>query len=402
MLSGDKADGEKPNVSKFQAKFLEFSQKKLGEETKTGEGGVKQEPGVGPIATLLNDRQQTIKTEGDGSETHTPSAPGTPMTPAGSGAVGPAQYAPGAPSPHQTAMYGQPSPSGMPSPKVMPSPKSQPSPRTPNEGQFGQQPSPFSQHSVQSPFSPNTNPASAPQSPYAGTNPGTQSPFAIPSSAGQAVPVLMGQGSPLPTSYSPSHTPPTAFPMQRSPRANVHGQPGQFLPGQFPHGYMQGPSPPRGMVPGHTGHPFNQPGMRQQIPGIRPPTSLPLSQQQLLPGQSQGQGDLTSPGMRPMHPGMRLERPQFLPGIPPTSPGKPCQSQMFPGMPSMRATTPGPQSPQPFMSQQNIVHSATMGTVATAASTITTTATQGRTALLQDQPLLIQDLLEQVYLKHLN
>jgi hypothetical protein len=72
---------------------------------------------------------------------------------------------------------------------------------------------------------------------------------------------------------------------------------------------------------------------------------------------------------------------------------------VFPGMSGMRASTPGSQPPQSFMSQQNIVHSASMGTMATTGSTVTTSTGQGRTALLQDQPLLIQDLLEQVQLK---
>lgn len=391
MILGDKGEVEKQGVSEFQAKFLEFSQKKQGqnEEAKAaGDANKKQQEAS---------QAQAVKTESvDGSEARTPSAPGTPMTPS----MAPGQYTHGAPSPHQAAMYGQPSPSGMPSPKIMPSPKSQPSPRTPGEGQFPQQPSPFSQHSMQSPFSPSaTATASAPQSPYAGTNPGTQSPFAVPAS--QSVPVMKGQGSPLPTSHSPSHTPPAAFPMQRSPRANVPGQPVQYPQGQFQQGYMQGPPPPRGMVPGQTGHPFNQTGVRQQIPGIRPPTSLPLPQQQLLPGQPQVSGDMTSPGMRPMHPGMRLERPGF-PGHPPTSPGKPGQGQagVFPGMPGLRASTPGSQPPQSFMSQ-NTAHSAGMVAMASAASTVTTSTGQSRSTLLQDQPLLIQDLLEQVQLKSL-
>lgn len=348
----------------------------------------KQEPGK--VAPSLS-RQQSLKDIGDTGETKAPSTPGTPLTPADASMMRVGPHSAGVPSPHQSGVYGQPSP-GMPSPKIMPSPKSQPSPRTPGETHIGQQQSPFSQHSIQSPFSPSAQPtASAPQSPYAGSVPKSQSPFALPTVSGQQASAMIGQGSPLPTSYSPAHTPPTVFPVQRSPRANVPQQ-GQFPQGQFPPGFQ-----PRGMVPGQTAMPFNQAGMRQPVPGVRPTNSLPMSQQQMIAQGSDPRPEMATQGMRPMHPGMRLERPPY-PGHPPSSPGKPGQGQapgsMYPGMPGMRASTPGS---QPFMNQPGVGHPGGMvSTATTGAPAVTTTATQGRTPLLQDQPLLIQDLLEQV------
>ena len=326
---------------------------------------------MGHIAALLQNRPQSGKAEGGESmdsqkAARTPTTPGTPMTPTDQAGLRPAQYPQGVASPH--GVYAQPSPSGLPSPKVMPSPKSQPSPRTPGEAQIAQQQSPFSQHSTHSPFSPQaTTPTSAPQSPYSGK---TQSPFAVPgSSTNQSVTTVLSQGSPAGPSYSPAHTPPATFPVQRSPRPQ--GPP--FMQGPFHQGQMQGA---RGLGPVQAQHAF---GIRQQIAGMRPPTSLSVSQQS--PGPT---GELPSPGIRGMHP-----RPPF-PGHPGSSPGKP--GQMYPGM-----RAPGQPTGQQFISQQIMAHGQVPGTTVTASSTVTTTtASTGRPSLLEDQPLLIQDLLEQV------
>lgn len=330
-------------------------------------------------------RQHSMKDLSESGDTKAPSTPGTPLTPVDPNLMRTGPYSAGVPSPHQAGAYAIPSP-GMPSPKVMPSPKSQPSPRTPGEGHFAQQPSPFSQ---QSPFSPSAQAtASAPQSPYAGPVPKSQSPFAMPSVSGQPTTAMIGQGSPVPTSYSPAHTPPMAFPMQRSPRANLQ-QPGQFPQGQFQPGFQA-----RGMAPGQAGLQYNQAGMRQPL--VRPPSSLPMSQQQMVGQPTDQRPEMATSGIRPVHPGMRLERPQYA-GHPPTSPGKPGQGQMpgamYPGMPGMRASTPGA---QPFMSQQGMVHPASHVSTATSGAT-PATSSSARTPLLQDQPLLIQDLLEQVF-----
>ena len=371
-------DERQKNITKFQAQFIGFSQR-------LQEAG-KQEPGK--VGAPLS-RQQSLKDMSDAGDTKAPSTPGTPLTPADPNLMRTGPYSAGVPSPHQPGSRAQPSP-GMPSPKIMPSPKSMPSPRTPGEGHYGQQPSPFSQHSIQSPFSPSGQAThSAPQSPYAGSVQKSQSQFAMPSVSSQPSSAMIGQGSPVPTSYSPAHTPPTSFPMQRSPRANLPVQPGQFPQGQFPPGFQA-----RGMTP--AGIPFNQIGMRQQVPGVRPPSSLPMSQQQLAGIPLDQRPDMGNPGMRQMHPGMRLERPQFQ-GHPPSSPGKPGPGQMpagmFPGMPGMRVPTPGSQA---FMSQQQAMqHPASLvATATTGANPATSSAS--RTPLLQDQPLLIQDLLEQV------
>ncbi|XP_052804919.1 histone-lysine N-methyltransferase 2D-like isoform X3 [Mya arenaria] len=369
VTDGKQTEDNKKSVNPFQAQFMKFS----GEE-KDGKGpnDIKQEPG--------NNQPSSAKKEGEeAGESKPSSCPGTPATPgdpnllrSGPGSVTYQSGVPSVPSPHMGLNQQSP---GMPSPsqKVMQSPKSQPSPRTPGDGQMAQQQSPFSQHSVQSPF-PAAQTPSAPQSPYAGSMPKSQSPFAMPEVSTQSLPAMMGQGSPVPNAYSPSHTPPINLPMQRSPRAAVPSSgpfPGQ---GQF----QQQSFPMRNLVPGQLGHPpFPHAGMRPGLPGVRPPTSLPLSQSH---SQIAGSGPLVE--MRAMHPGMLHQ----FPSQPPMSPGKPGQAQMYPGLGGLRASTPGSQPPQPYISQPG---------APTTTGTATQTTSQGRAQLLQEQPLLIQDLLEQ-------
>ena len=429
-------DGEKPGpVSEFQAKFLEFSQRKQATDKKEAESDLKkQEAGVSHIAAILQNaeragRPHSVKSEGaEGRESHTPTTPGTPMTPTGQDpnaimtARAQGQFGPGVQSPVHQGLYAgqtsaQPSPagsgfgqpsSGMPSPKFQPSPKSQPSPRTPGDAsvQGQQQMSPFSQQSIQSPFSPNANtaqspytgtPTSAPQSPFAGMKP--HSPFAVPGSAGaqQQLPPHMSQGSPLPTSYSPGHTPPTAFPMQRSPRAAM--PPGnQYIPGTFPQPPYGPGVPPRGtLTPSPTAVSYGKPGMRPQgpapgsVPGVPPPVSVQVSQQQ-SPGQQALPGsEMPSPGVRPPMPGMRPQFPPGHPGGPPISPGQ--QPHMYPPgmMPGQRPAVPGQQMP-PYLGQQHMTRPPT----SVPAGAAVTSSTGQRLPLLEDQPLLIQDLLEQV------
>ncbi|XP_052230616.1 uncharacterized protein LOC127844448 isoform X3 [Dreissena polymorpha] len=370
---GEKSDDDKKKINEFQAQFRKFSE---GKAEGRAEESFKQEP-----VTPTLSRQSSRKDLEDSKPLSAPGTPGDPNILRGPGSV---PYQSGSVhSPHQTGLSQQ-----SPSPKVMPSPKSQPSPRTPGDSQvFQQQQSPFSQQSVQSPFSPSAQASlSAPQSPYAGSFPKSQSPFAMISGAGQPVSAMMGQGSPVST-YSQSPTPP--MPMLRSPRATMTPG-GPFPPqGQFPQQVM----PPRGMHPGQPGHMFNQQQLRQQMPGARPPTSLPVSQQHQIPhSQPPISGSEMSPGIRQMLPGMR----PLFPGHPPLSPGKLVQGQMPAGMynPGMRPTGPGMQQrppqymPQPPMAPMSVA--ANMPTSSSAASTATS-----RSQLLQDQPLLIQDLLEQ-------
>ena len=421
-------DGEKPgSVSEFQAKFLEFSQRKQASEDEAKSDLKKHEAGVSHIAAMLQNaehagRPHSVKSEGGETESQTPTTPGTPMTPTGQdpsavmAARGQGQFGVQSPAhpglyPGQTSTqpspagsgFGQPS-SGLPSPKVQPSPKSQPSPRTPGDPTVqGQQHSPFSQHSIQSPFSPSATagqspyagtPTSAPQSPFAGIRP--QSPFAVPGTSGaqQQLPPHINQGSPLPTSYSPGHTPPTAFPMQRSPRATM--VPGnQYVPGTFPQPPFGPGVPPRGtLAPTRGPVPYGQPGMRPQgppgsAPGLQPPATAPVSQQQ-SPGQQMIPGSgMPSPGLRPHMTGVRPPFPPHAAG-PALSPGQ--QVAMYPQgmMPGQRPGVPGQQMPQ-YMNPQLMTRPPT----SLPAGATVTTAT-GQRLLLEDQPLLIQDLLEQV------
>ncbi|XP_060078098.1 histone-lysine N-methyltransferase 2C-like, partial [Ylistrum balloti] len=339
-----------------------------------------------------------------------------------------AQVYPGShpqPSPSSTTgKYPQQSPGtpSLPSPKVLPSPKSNiPSPRTPNvpspfsqQSGLGGQLSPFSQ-AVQSPFSPPVSSAtqspfsappatsSAPQSPY-GPPGRTQSPFTLPVSGStgnsQSPFGAMSQPSPMSASQAPG---------QRSPRGTITPT-NQYMQGTY--GQPMMPVPPRGattLQPTPNSILYGQSSAAQQInktqtgmSGPRMPfTSQGMPQQgppQSVDHQHQQQHmEMTSPGGTPV---MRMPRTSLPEGIGseqamqfqsqqqiPASMyqgnmqgprpqggmiGAPGQSQPPPGHPGIRM--PGMRPPTP---------------------TATTTA-QSKVRLLQDQPLLIQDLLDQV------
>lgn len=473
-IKSDKTDEDegsidtKPDVSagttpNFQAKFLEFSQRKTEERNSEASGDRKvkdeksrQEPTASQIAALLQntdnsnrvlERRDSVKSDGSGKDQlpKTPTAPSTPKTPSGllhgmdqtnplatglgsrppypstmQSPVHQKGYQTPQPSPGSAGVY-PPTQTGLPSPKVMPSPKSNvPSPRTP-VSPFGQQPvtpggqvqqqSPFSQ-AVHSPFSPPvTSPftgvatSSAPQSPFQAVPNRTQSPFTLATSGSGQSPygTPVSQASPVQTSNSPGHTPPTSFPMQRSPRGTITPT-NQYMHGTFAQQAIQGPPPRgttltptpnsilygqsvtsqhnvRGQAPGIMSGPRAsqiQPGMvggdAVQIPpqgmdigspGAPPQMRMPM---QGLPSRPDVAADVRFPGQHGP-PGMHVQRPTG-----PVHPYGPPGQQQAPGQPSMRM--PGMRPPMQGMGSPG--------------------AQGGKSGLLQDQPLLIQDLLEQV------
>lgn len=446
----------------FQAQFLEFSQRKNEERLTTDQqdDGKKREQAVSHIAALLQgtdvvshplERKDSQKSE-DGMGVERPgsrhsTAPGTP-----DGAAGPAGMPlgvrptygsslksplhqampgfPGGPSQHSPSGSNQGFPHGLPSPKIQPSPKSgMPSPRTPSiQSPFsqpvtpgqpltpGQQLSPFSQQ-VPSPFSPPITSThspfsgvpqmSGPQSPFSANMPGSsQSPYSLPPHASGQSPYgsQVSEASPIPASHSPGHTPPVHFPVQRSPRGPVPSV-NQYPPGALGNTVVPAPS---GMIV------TQQRAVRPQMVGQRPMSSVMmqnqgavLADQQRMPISPQAHValEMMARGTQPLShlrmpaPGSVVQDPtrmglppgtsvaDFPHGMQPRMPGTDSMATMFPNMQTqdVGAAQAGsalpvghPRMPMTVAQQQVMVGD--------------------RTTLLQEQPLLIQDLLEEVSL----
>jgi hypothetical protein len=430
--SESQPSGNKPETD-FQSKFLEFSQKKKEDQAGTDNlsESEKSKQEFNQIAALLQkseqlghklERRDSQKSDGSGKDHTGPNTPvmdqmGNIQTPGM--AVGPRhsfpagihspmhQSFPGTavPSPGSAAGSFQQAPGtpGLVSPKVMPSPRSSaPSPKTPNAlSPFSQQPltpvvtgqqqqSPFSQP-TNSPFSPSVTctqspfntavSTSAPQSPY-GTSV-SQPPFGLP--PGSLQPTFGPQTSPMSTSQSPG---------QRSPRGAITPT-NQYIQGAYGKPPMQvsqqggtlGPAPnsvmyggPRlpysGAAGGIPGEGFateidpalsGQAGVR--MPGTSVQSSMPNVSMPYQPGQEGMPRFPTQPPMRGV-----------TPGVPPgfSGTGKPGMVGFPPGMrmPPMRQPSPGLASP--------------------GLTTPTSQNSSAKSQLLQEQPLLIQDLLEKV------
>ena len=298
-------------VADFQAKFLEFSQKKSEERKTDGtqdlsetEKKKQEQQNISQIAALLQstehmgrtlERRDSQKSDSGSlsGKDHMPHTPGTPSgIPSGldqgqMAAMGPRPpFGPNMQSPLHQMHPAQPSPGssgggyppqapttpGQPSPQVMQSPKSNiPSPRTPNvQSPFNPnvgQMSPFPQ--THSPFSPSVSTASsAPQSPFGAAK--TQSPFTLP--------VGSSNQSPYGTPDGPSQSP-----GQRSPRGTITPT-NQYMQGTYAQQLMHGP--PRGttLTPTPNSIPYGQsvtsmhalrnPGATNMA-GPRPPYSSP-------------------------------------------------------------------------------------------------------------------------------
>ncbi|XP_055997566.1 histone-lysine N-methyltransferase 2C-like isoform X11 [Ostrea edulis] len=416
-MESSKSGGGIPD---FQSKFLEFSQKK-NEERKIGtEGGgqmsemdKKDQQNISQIAALLQssehmspalERRDSVKSDSSVSgKDQLPRTPGSgPLTPSGMqqgvdqagsypgmGSRGP--YAGGMPSPlHQmqnnptqaspgsTYPPGQgPSTPGLPSPQIMPSPRSNiPSPRTPSVqspfNPMNNQQSPFPQ--TQSPFSPTVS--SAPQSPYAGSKP--QPPFSLP------------VGSTSQTGYSSVESgAPAQSPGQRSPRGTITPT-NQYMQGTYGQPMMQGP--PRGTTLTPTPSSIlygGQSGVTQH--GIRNP--VPVSVNGSRPPFSGASG-------HPMGHGIETVTSQVHPMDPSAVPHM-ASSQAPHGSGDMQGHPPSTQSPA-AMSPYGLPGQRMPGIrpqMGGLTSPVTTSAPGGqgvgRPQLLQEQPLLIQDLLEQ-------
>ncbi|XP_069119821.1 histone-lysine N-methyltransferase 2C-like isoform X3 [Argopecten irradians] len=339
-----------------------------------------------------------------------------------------AQVYPGShtqPSPSSTGgKFHQQSPGtpSLPSPKVLPSPKSNiPSPRTPNvpspfsqQSGLGGQLSPFSQ-TVQSPFSPPVSSAahspfsappatsSAPQSPY-GPPGRTQSPFTLPVTGSTG-----NSQSPFGAMSQPSPMSATQPPGQRSPRGTITPT-NQYMQGTY--GQPMMPVPPRGattLQPTPNSILYGQSSANQQInkvptgmSGPRMPfTSQGIPQQgppQSMDHQQQHM-EMTSPGGTPI---MRMPRASLPEGVTPE------QAMQFQGQQQNAASMyqgnmQGPRPQGGMMGTQGQGQppgppghpGMRMPGMRPPTPTATTTA-QSKVRLLQDQPLLIQDLLDQV------
>ncbi|KAL5009713.1 hypothetical protein ScPMuIL_012018 [Solemya velum] len=453
------SQSKQSEIGAFQAKFLEFSQRKTEERLTTDQqdDGKKREQTVSHIAALLQgtegvghplERKDSQKSD-DGSGMDRPgsrhsTAPGTPdggpgqpgmplgVRPSyGSSLKSPLHQVlpgfPGGPSQHSPSGCGQGFPHGLPSPKIQPSPKSgMPSPRTPSiQSPFsqpvtpgqpltpgGQQLSPFSQQ-VPSPFSPPITSThspfsgipqmSGPQSPFSANLPGSsQSPYSLPPHASGQSPYgsQVSEASPIPTSHSPGHTPPVHFPVQRSPRGpvpSVNQYPPQLCATIV--------STPSGMMTSQ------QRAVRpQQLVGPRPLTSViiqnqVLTDQQRMPISPQAHValEMMARGTQPLS-HLRMQAPgstgqdttrmvmppgtsvaDFSHAMQPRMPGMDSVAAMFP---NMQAQDVGAQQPvsQPMGHPQRMPIPTNQQQVLMVGD---------RPKLLQEQPLLIQDLLEQ-------
>ncbi|XP_052693645.1 histone-lysine N-methyltransferase 2C-like isoform X7 [Crassostrea angulata] len=416
-LDSSKSGGGIPD---FQSKFLEFSQKK-NEERKIGAEGSgqmsemdkKDQQSISQIAALLQqqssehmpptlERRDSVKSDSSlpGKE-QLPRTPGSgPLTPSGKqpgvdqgfpgmGSRGPysagmhsplhqMQSIPTQPSPGSTYPPGQGPPTpGLPSPKIMPSPRSNiPSPRTPSVqspfNPMNSQQSPFPQ--TQSPFSPTVS--SAPQSPYAANKP--QPSFSLP------------VGSTNQPGYSTVESGvPVQSPGQRSPRGTITPT-NQYMQGTYGQPMMQGPPRATTLTPTPTSILYGgqsgmaQHGMRNPVPasmnGSRPPFSGASAHPM---GHSMETATSQMHSMDPSAvPHMATSQSSHTPG---DMQGHPPSSQstatMPPyGMPGQRMPGIRPPMGIPTSSVPSSAPGAQGG---------------GRPQLLQDQPLLIQDLLEQ-------
>ncbi|KAK3105764.1 hypothetical protein FSP39_005042 [Pinctada imbricata] len=431
----DKGDGKDSDASKtasgvadFQAKFLEFSQKKSeerktdGQELSETEKKKQDQQNISQIAALLQsehmgrtlERRDSQKSDSGslGGKDQLPHTPGTPsglppgMDQGQIGAMGPRppfgagmqsplhQMHPAQPSPgSSTGAYPPQAPTtpGQPSPQVTQSPRSNiPSPRTPNvQSPFNpQQMSPFPQ--AQSPFSPSVSTSSsAPQSPFGSSK--SQPPFSLP------------VGSSTQSPYGTPETP-LQSPGQRSPRGTVTPT-NQYMQGTYGQQLMH--APPRGstLTPTPKSIPYGQSvtsmhGLRNPVPGGQHPFP-PSAAGHQMPPATMGM-DLNNPQMQPgIEPGLpRMPVPamatsQGQPGVPiqgqpmtPTGhPMTPTSMMQGPGGPMMSFPGPGPGQPQIPGPRPSLPPGAT--------ATTTVASSQSRPQLLQDQPLLIQDLLEQ-------
>lgn len=365
----DKSQDQKANPAKdFQAKFLEFSQKRqeqyaldaarLAKDGKKDEkdkkaGGAKETKGVSHIAALLQgtepigsrlERSEIEKRLQAGVRA---SEAGKPQTdPLGLGLGQRPGLGPGmsplhhGPSPHQgpltpvhmspSGSIGVPGTPGLPSPKFIPSPRSgQPSPRTPNMH------SPFSQMPVHSPHSQPVTPGASQLSPFSTS---VQSPFSPPVSAhspfgsglvsaplspysqgAQPRPVLSHsqtsfgpntpQGMLNPSPQSVGHPQTQSFPMHHSPRATITPT-NQYTQGTY--GQQLNHVPPRGSTLTPTPSSIlygqsiaSQHGIRNQGPRLPFPQ---VSQ----PGGEEGQGQEGMP------PSVVMSQ-AGMPGQPPSS-----------------------------------------------------------------------------------
>ncbi|XP_048237798.1 histone-lysine N-methyltransferase 2C-like isoform X4 [Haliotis rufescens] len=365
----EKSQDQKANPAKdFQAKFLEFSQKRqeqyaldaarLAKDGKKDEkdkkaGGAKETKGVSHIAALLQgtepigsrlERSEIEKRLQAGVRA---SEAGKPQTdPLGLGLGQRPGFGPGmsplhhGPSPHQgpltpvhmspSGSIGVPGTPGLPSPKFIPSPRSgQPSPRTPNMH------SPFSQMPVHSPHSQPVTPGASQLSPFSTS---VQSPFSPPVSAhspfgsglvsaplspysqgAQPRPVLSHsqtsfgpntpQGMLNPSPQSVGHPQTQSFPMHHSPRATITPT-NQYTQGTY--GQQLNHVPPRGSTLTPTPSSIlygqsiaSQHGIRNQGPRLPFPQ---VSQ----PGGEEGQGQEGMP------PSVVMSQ-AGMPGQPPSS-----------------------------------------------------------------------------------
>ncbi|XP_052093536.1 histone-lysine N-methyltransferase 2C-like isoform X6 [Mytilus californianus] len=408
--------------SDFQSKFLEFSQKKPDDQSRSNNLSEteKSKQEINHIAALLQkseqighklERRDSQKSDGSGKDHTGPNTPSGMIDTVGSipaqgMSVGQRQaYQTQIHSPMHQSFQAVPSPGsatgsfqqgpstpGLVSPKIMPSPRSSaPSPKTPNAlSPFSQQPStpvvsgqqqsPFSQP-TNSPFSPSVTcsqspfnaaaSTSAPQSPYGPTV--SQPPYGLPPGSLQAA--FGTQSSPMTSSQSPGQRSPrgTITPTNQFIQGGPYGKPSVQVSQQ---GASLGPSPNSMM--------YGQAMAGQRLPytgvtsegyatdvdqnmhviqsGVRMPISTVQSTMPYQPG----------PDGMPRFPGQPQLRGQGVPsGFP--GPGQPGMAGFPPGM-RMRQPSPGMASP-------GVTIPTSMNPAA-------------RPSLLQEQPLLIQDLLE--------